>query len=160
MLKVAQSVVIRGPVDEVFAFVTAPENNIKWQSSTVETKRITPGPVGVCTKMSHVGKFMGRRVEVTATVTEFVPNHRYRYDSSFRSTAYFLRYTFEPVEEDTRLTLDTEMDLAGMFRMLAPLVARMTRSMYCKDLDTMKKVLEPGTKTSEGCVSLGPEACR
>jgi hypothetical protein len=110
--------------------------------------------------MSHVGKFMGRRIEVTATVTEYVPNRRYRYDSSFRSTAYFLRYTFEPMEEGTKLTLTTKMDLAGMFRLLAPLVDRMTRSMYRTDLDKMKEVLEPRTKATESRVSLDPEAGR
>ena len=144
MLSVAQSVVIHRPINEVFAFVTTPENSSRWQSATVETKKITPGPVGVGTRMSHVGKFMGRRIKVTASVTEYTPNRSYRYDSLFRSTAYFLRYTFEPAKEGTKLTLDTEMELAGLFRLLAPLVVRMTDRMYRKDLDKMKQVLEVG----------------
>src|SRR6266702_1328519 len=116
MLRVAGSVVIRRPIEEVFEFVTTPENSSKWQSATVETRKITPGPIGVGTKMSHVGKFMGRRLEVAAMVTDYVPNRRYRYESHFGSTTYFLRYTLEPVEAGTKLTLDTEAKLAGMFR--------------------------------------------
>jgi uncharacterized protein YndB with AHSA1/START domain len=142
MLRAAGSVVIRRPIEEVFAFVTTPENSSKWQSATVETKKITPGPIGIGTRMSHVGKFMGRRIQVAAAVSDFIPNYRYRYDSRFRSTAYFLRYTFEPVEAGTKLTLDTEANLAGMFRLLTPLVVRMTQRMYRQDLDKMKEVLE------------------
>jgi uncharacterized protein YndB with AHSA1/START domain len=142
MLRVAGSVVIRRPIEEVFAFVTTPENSSKWQSATVETKKITPGPVGVGTRMSHVGKFMGRRIQVAAVVTDFIPNCRYTYDSRFRSTAYFLRYTFEPAEGGTKLTLDTQANLAGTFRLLTPLVVRMTQRMYRQDLDKMKEVLE------------------
>ena len=144
MLCVAESVIIHRPISEVFAFVTTPENSSRWQSATVETKMITPGPVGVGTRMSHVGKFMGRRIQVTASVTEYVPNRRYRYDSVFRSTAYFLRYTFETAEEGTKLTLDSEIEPTGMFKLLAPLIVRMTERMYRKDLDKMKQVLEIG----------------
>ena len=43
------TVVIDRPIEEVFAFVTDPDNVSLWQSTSLETEQTSEGPVGVGT---------------------------------------------------------------------------------------------------------------
>ncbi len=43
------NVVIERPIEEVFAFVTDPNNDPLWQSTSLETEQTSEGPVDVAT---------------------------------------------------------------------------------------------------------------
>ena len=49
MVKIEVSAVIDRPVEDVFAFMSNPENDPQWQSDTAETKITSQGPMGVGT---------------------------------------------------------------------------------------------------------------
>ena len=60
------SIVINRPVDEVFAFVSNPENYPKWVASSSEVKITSAEPIGVGTTYRSVITVMGRRIESEA----------------------------------------------------------------------------------------------
>ena len=76
MISVEHSVVIDRPIHEVFAFIANVENNPQWQQSVLETRKTSPGPVGVGSTGIEVRQFMGRRMELSFEVTEYEENSR------------------------------------------------------------------------------------
>ena len=61
---------ISRPIDEVFAFVSNKENDLKWQQGLVEVHQAA-GPVGVGTQIAEVYSFLGRKMEGKLEVTEY-----------------------------------------------------------------------------------------
>jgi uncharacterized membrane protein len=57
MTRVATSVVINRPPEEVFEFVSNFENNPRWQSGMHEARITSEGPLGVGTTYSHLLSF-------------------------------------------------------------------------------------------------------
>ena len=57
MFKLEVSEVINRPVEEVFAYISNPENDSLWQSDTAETEITSEGPIGVGTTYRDVTEF-------------------------------------------------------------------------------------------------------
>jgi uncharacterized protein YndB with AHSA1/START domain len=70
------TVVIKRPVEEVFAFVTDPNNDPLWQMTILGTEQTSEGPVDVGTTLRNTAKFLGRRIETTMEATENEPPRR------------------------------------------------------------------------------------
>ena len=54
------SIVIRRPIDEVFAFVEDARNRPQWDDSVVSEELTSPGPIGVGTTVRTRLRSMGR----------------------------------------------------------------------------------------------------
>lgn len=143
-MKYEVSTLIVCPVSDVFQYVTHFENNPQWQASAVENKQITPGPMGVGTEIQHVGKWLGRRFQGTARVTEFEPNRRWAYQSLDGPFQLELHCSFEEAPGGTRLTMFVDGDDKGFFKMAGPILSGMAKRMQQEDLKRLKQVLETG----------------
>jgi uncharacterized protein YndB with AHSA1/START domain len=60
MQRVEEEIVIDRPPEDVFPFVTAPENDREWVSTAVERQRESEGPIEVGSRIRAVDKFLGR----------------------------------------------------------------------------------------------------
>jgi uncharacterized membrane protein len=139
------SVVIHRPVEEVFTFVTDPNNDSLWQSTTLETEQTSEGPVEVGTTLRSTAKFLGRRIEMTMEVTENDPPHR----QCLRITSGPIPgdgcYLFEATDGgSTRFTQTFEAEVGGFFRLAEPLVGRAISRQTEADMATLKDLLESG----------------
>jgi uncharacterized protein YndB with AHSA1/START domain len=145
MPRVEEEIVIDRPPEDVFAFVTTPENDLEWFSTAVERQRETEGPIDVGSRVRAVDKFLGRRIESTFEVTEHVPSTR----SSIRLEAPMAAhgtYVLEPAGAGTRFRwiLDAEPGLGGLYlgRVTDPLVTFVFRRRIKSDLRRLKGTLE------------------
>ncbi len=69
MAHLRQSVVVRRPLEEVFAYLADPENDPQW-SSVAGTMRLTSGrPVRVGSTVRQQRRFLGRRLDFALEVT-------------------------------------------------------------------------------------------
>ena len=146
MLRLEHSVVIDRPRELVFAFVTNTENVPKWKKRLVEVRPITSGPVGVGTTETHVSRFMGRRFEVDHEITEYDSGHKVRFRTTsgpFPSEGQFM---LQDVEGGTRLTIVSEAEPHGMFRLLAPVLRWVAKRRLERDLALLKSVLEGASR--------------
>jgi carbon monoxide dehydrogenase subunit G len=151
MPRVEEEIVINRPPEEVFAFVTTPENDLQWVSTAVERRRESDRPVGVGSRIHAVDKFLGRRIDSTLEVTEHEPPTRssieLRGQISARGT-----YALEPAGEGTRFrwSLDAESGLGGLYlgRITDPLVTWVFRRRVQGDLRRLKGVLEGSSRTA------------
>ena len=142
MLRVEASVVINRPVEEVFAFVTTPENDPQWRSGMLESKQTSEGPKGVGTTEQGVVQLLGRRIEWTAEATEYEPNKKVKDKVAAGPMSAEQSQTFEPVEGGTRFTLVLEGETGGFFRLAEPIVIRILQRDLEADVANLKDILE------------------
>jgi carbon monoxide dehydrogenase subunit G len=145
MPRVEEAVVIDRPPEEVFAYVTTPENDREWVSTAVERQREDEGPIRVGSRIRAVDRFLGRRIESTLEVTAHEPNTRsdIRLEGPIAARGSYL---LEPVDGRTRFrwVLDAEAGLGGLYlgKVTDPLVTLLFRRRVRFDLRRLKDALE------------------
>jgi carbon monoxide dehydrogenase subunit G len=158
MPHVEEEIVIDRPPEDVFAFVTTPENDAEWFSTAVERQRETEGPIDVGSRIRAVDKFLGRRIESTLEVTEHMPSTR----SSIRLEGPMAArgtYVLEQAGAGTRFKwiLDADPGLGGLYlgRISDPLVTFVFRRRIKSDLGRLKERLE--SRSQEEPNAPGPD---
>lgn len=141
-MRVEAEVTIKASPHDVFAFITTPEDDSRWQEGAVSTVITSPGPVGLGSEMAHQGKWLGLQFPTHATVTVFQPDRRYGYDITSRFGSSVMRYELERTREGTKLTLSNEAPLPLLMRPLASLLRRNVQGMFRRDVERLKTVIE------------------
>jgi hypothetical protein len=144
VITVEVSEIINRPIEEVFAFVADNRNDVRWQDGLIEVKLTPDGPVGVGTQVHEVRKFMGRRIESTRVITEFIPNRKSAGKSLDGPTQVEGYLAFEPVEGGTKVTQHMEMQSTGFMAVAEPLVASGLRRSLTGAFGDLKDLLESG----------------
>jgi polyketide cyclase/dehydrase/lipid transport protein len=126
---------MHSPPGTVFDFVAAHhfENHPRWDPDVLEMNQTSPGTVGVGTKANIVRRQGNRRVEGTATVTEYQPDQSAAWDVQFGP--FLLRQRVELAPDQggaaTRLRLSIETRAKGLVRLIVPLL----RSRFRKTME-------------------------
>lgn len=143
-MKVEAVATIAATPQQVWDFITIPENGPRWQEGAVSTRVTTPGPVRVGSGMEHLGRWLWMRIPTTAIVTVYEPPSRYGYDISTKLARRpsLMRYRLDPVPGGTRLTLSNEAGLGGRLRPFEPLLERNVRGMFERDVARLKAIIE------------------
>jgi len=155
MIKVEVSEVIRRPIEEVFAFVTDYRNDVRWQDGLLEVRLTPDGAAGMGTLVHEVRKFMGRRIESTGVITEYIPNVKVARKTVEGPNEVEGYTTFEPVEIDgegsssTKVTTHMEMKAGGFMTVAEPLVSSGLRRGLQKNFGDLKDLLESGVLSTE-----------
>ena len=130
------------PLEQVFAFIAAPENDFYWQYGTLVSDRQSRGAVGMGTIFRTVGHFMGRRFESVYEVIQFAPNTRYGFKSLSGPIDSYRLYTFETVRGSTRLGTSVQIRLGEPFRPNPIGVAKVAKKEHRENLALLKSILE------------------
>ncbi len=150
MIKFEVTITIHRPLEDVFRFVVQGENNSKWNSAVKEVKQVSEGTVGVGTRYWMLRELPSGKVENTYEIIEFEPNKKLSIKIVSGPTPFLYRYTFEPSEQGTRLSLDAEVDKEGLVEVLgtkariAPefLLTRLFRGGVESNFKSLKSILE------------------
>ena len=133
------------PLQQVFTFVAAPENDFYWQYGTLRSARISEGELCVGALFRTVGHFMGRRIESVYEVTEFNPNKRYGFRSLSGPMNSRMLYTFEIIKGSTRINHSIQINV-GETLTPNPISAEKTikavKKEYKENLALLKDLLE------------------
>ncbi|MEK6720846.1 MAG: SRPBCC family protein [Chloroflexota bacterium] len=139
MARFAQSVVIRRPVGEVWAFLARLENETLWQQGLIEARMTSEGPMGLGSTGEEIRSWMGRRVATAWKVTAFEADRRFAFKVT-KPMPFTAAYEFATVPEGTRVEMTAEP--TGFSRVLWPLIANTARKQYETDFAKLKEVLE------------------
>ena len=142
MAKLEISITINRPIEEVFAFMNDPENQLLWWSGLVEIEQTSEGPIGVGTTYREVMQFLGRRIENTGEITEYELNKRNTVKTTSGPVPMEITGTFQPVEGGTEVTYGIDAELGGFFRLAEPLVVRMGKRQMEMELVNLKELME------------------
>ena len=140
-----ETVVIARPAEEVFDFLALAEYLPRWDSSVLECVQVGSGPVTVGTRYRGASRIVGRRIEWTTEVTEFVPGVRMTSRSVEGPLTFTVSYEVSscPAGTTLRYRLAAESGLGGAFgRALEPIVQRAQTKVVRANLDTLVRLLE------------------
>ena len=142
MTKIENSVVIKRPIEEVFAFMANPENTPLWAGVVREVKLTSEGPIGVGTTYNTVIDLMGRRIESKNEVTEYEPNSKSSTKTTSGPMPLETSMTLKAVEGGTEVTNSAKLEGAGVFKLAEPIFARMANRQVETDFANVKDLLE------------------
>ncbi|CAN5127013.1 MAG: SRPBCC family protein [Nocardioidaceae bacterium] len=147
MTRFEHSVVIGRPIEAVWAYLIDPANNPAWQGPVIEVRRGAGVPLEVGSEIEEVMQFLGRRFDLTWVVTALEPMRRSAVRTSSGPVPMQGSYSFEPVADGTRFTLETEMEAHGFFKLAEPVFARMARREGTSSCEMVKELLEADATT-------------
>ena len=142
MATLDMSIVINRPLEEVFAFVSNPENNPKWVSMSDSVRLTSAGPIGVGTTFRSVVTILGRRIEGEVAFTEYEPNHSYAQKTTSGPIPVESQVTFERVDGGTRVTNHQVAEPGGFFKLAEPVLVRMIKRQFEADFANLKDLME------------------
>jgi polyketide cyclase/dehydrase/lipid transport protein len=149
VLKVEISSEVKRPVEEVFAYCTDPAKAREWRSGVLECRAEPPGPIQVGSKIHTVLRFLGRRIEGTAEVTELVQNKKLvqKTNSPFPLE---LTYLAERAADGTKVTVGAVGEPGGFFKVAESVLVRIVKKQGRAELEALKERLEAREPTNVG----------
>ena len=145
MTKLTHSTTIGAAVDGVFAFLLDPERLASANPATHELVEAAPPPAEVGSTFTWPSRMVGLHVEATLEYTDITPSRRVVLESS---RGFVFRFSVDPAEGGTKLTIDVE-DLPSTWVEAA--VDSVAMRLTEHDLDTwlanIKTELETGVPT-------------
>jgi uncharacterized membrane protein len=140
---------IARPAAVVFDFVVRGENLPRWDGSIVDCTRLDDDPdsstVAVGARYRGATRLLGRRIEWTTEVVDYVPGTRATSTSTSGPLSFTVTYEVDPTPAGSRLRyrLTAESGLGGAFaRALEPIVQREQAKVVRANLATLAHVLE------------------
>ena len=140
-----ETVVIARPTGEVFDFLMLAENLPRWDSSMLECVQVGSGAVAVGTRYRGASTVLGRRIEWTTEVVEFVPGVRTASRSVEGPLTFTVSYevSASPADTTLRYHLAAESGLGGAFgKAIEPIVQRAQTKVVQANLDRLASLLE------------------
>lgn len=134
------------PVNQVFDFVSKPENDLHWQYGTLETANLSEGLSDVGTFFRTVGYLVGHRNLSTFEVIEYKRNSKYAFRSLSGPLHSQTFYTFDAIEGGTRLNIITRAHVANFFKVNERSLGKKIKKQMKENLKMLKAFLE--TKVS------------
>lgn len=145
MTQVVSSIVIRRPVEDVFAFVNNFAAYPQWQSGVIAARIVSDGPLSSGSRIAETRRLFGRTTDMTWEVTAFQPPYirGFKMEGAFSSTGVM---TWEAVPEGTRLQVEVKTQAQGFLKLLEPLLIRMIQRQNVTDFAALKKLLEANSE--------------
>lgn len=139
MVTIDASILIKRPVEEVFIFTIANENDAQWQGGVISSESVL---VQEGASFTQVVQFLGRQIEVPLEIMKMITNQSYRVKSTGDPFPVEIEFQYEAVPEGTLLTITLAAEPGGFFKLAEPLVARITQRQWETNLENLKDLLE------------------
>ena len=135
------TLLIRRPIEDVFAFLADFENLPRWNYAIVKTHKLSQGPVGVGTIYQQV-RSVPSRSEERFEVTAYNPPRQLQIQGRLGPFPSRLAYALDVVPEGTRITNAVELELRGPGRLLGRVAVPRVRDAVAANLQKLKDLLE------------------
>ena len=150
MINLHVSTMIYRPIEQVFNFVSTPENDFQWQYGTLAAARLPDGADRLGSFFRTIGHLVGHRLQGIFEVTEYEPNRKYAFRSISGPLHLHTCYTFEIATDGTKISITTQAHTTSPFEMNERLLERKMRKQLKENLLLLKELLEakeflPGT---------------
>lgn len=133
---------IAAPISAVAAFASEPDNAPRWYVNIKRVEWQTPRPIGIGSRFAFVAQFLGRRLEYTYEVVEYIRDKRLVMRTSDGPFPMETTYEWESTGTGTRMTLRNRGTPAGFSRIVAPFMSAAMRRANRKDLAALKALME------------------
>ncbi len=140
-MKFSNSIHIHRSIIDVFDYLANLENLPRWNYAIQETRKISPGPIGVGSayrQFRTLPKPMEERLEIQV----YEPGHRLVVSGGFANFQGVTSYVLDPLGDDTKLTNEIELHASGVLGSLAALTTSNIKSAVAQNLTVLKELLE------------------
>lgn len=144
MIKLISRTLIERPVEQVFDFVSTPENDFQWQYGTLASARISEGASQRGTAFRSIGHLLGHRVQGTFEVTEYEPNKKYGFKSLSGPWQSRTSYTFEMDNGSTQIDIATQVTMINFHQVNQGALEKDMKKQLKENLVKLKDLLEAG----------------
>ncbi|MFC5380596.1 SRPBCC family protein [Aquipuribacter nitratireducens] len=142
-IDVASEVVVARPRPVVADFAVDPASVTRWYARIRDVRHLTPAPLEVGSRLAFVAHFLGRTLEYTYEVVEWVPHERFVMRTADGPFPMETTYTWaDAAPGATRMTLRNRGRPEGLSRVATPLLARAVARSTAQDLRRLRAVLE------------------
>lgn len=143
MAKMESTVTIERPVEEVFGFFLALDENAPKTDPSVGSVVKTPdGPTGAGTTFRFRQQSLGKIRETTTRFTAIESNRKIEFEAEIGPMRPKCDLTFEQTNGGTRVTFRGDSNPVGPFKLLSPLFNRKGQQVWAQRLGRIKTVLE------------------
>jgi uncharacterized protein YndB with AHSA1/START domain len=144
-VRIEVHVLINRPVQEVWDFFSDLRNSPHWTRSGSEVQQTSAGAMGVGATLESRKLVLGRFdiKSQSLVVTRWEPPHLVWYTAKIPLVGSLGGgFSFERVEQGTRLTRTTEGDLGGILGLISPMLLGPLRSSQQIELGNIKRLVE------------------
>jgi uncharacterized protein YndB with AHSA1/START domain len=141
MVRFSNAVEIARPRSEVFAYLAELEHTPEWNWAIIETRKVTPGPVGEGTVYEQT-RSVPRRAEETLTVTRFSVDELLEIDGTLASLPVHLTYEFKDSGDGTSVVNTVQIAATGASRLLASAAGKRIAAAVGENMTVLKAKLE------------------
>jgi uncharacterized protein YndB with AHSA1/START domain len=145
MTAFTNTIEIDRPASEVFAFLADLENVPRWNYAIAETRKTSPGEVGVGTTYEQTRTVPAPGRE-TLAITSFEPDRHLAVEGTLARFPARLDYLLEERDGGTRVTNTVELRLTGPAKLLGGVAVGRVRSAVAENLHVLKELLESGPR--------------
>lgn len=139
-MRFANTIEIRRPLHEVFAYLSDFGNLPSWNNAITSAEQ-SPGPTAVGTRIQQ-RRALPIPSEETLEVIEFEPDRRLVLRGALGPFEGVTRYELEPSEAGTILTNSAELDAGRSVALAPPIAAGRVRQVVAENLGVLKRLLE------------------
>jgi len=140
---VRSEIEIARPRGEVAAYASDPDKATAWYENIERVEWRTPRPLAVGSRLAFAASFLGRRLEYTYEVREWVPGERFVMSTAEGPFPMETTYTWSDAPGGaTAMTLRNRGEPAGFAKVAAPVMTRAMRRANRQDLRRLKEILE------------------
>jgi len=141
--KIEVSIDIQRSFASVHEFLDDSDNDPLWQTSVMETRRSTDGPIRVGTIYHVKAKFLGRLWEQDWEVTEHdADEHHWKSRTMSGPLHMTAELRYKEFEGGTRVIRSLEVDVGHFFKLAGPVVERSIKRELETDFEILKDILE------------------
>ncbi len=140
---VQTDIVIDRPCEDVAGFAADPDNVPRWYVNILSVEWKTDRPARLGSQIAFVARFLGRRLEYTYEIVEYVPGERLVMRTAEGPFPMETSYAWEAISQSaSRMTLRNRGRPTGFSAIMAPFMSLMIRRANRKDLALLKQILE------------------
>jgi len=150
MVDVKTEAIIRRPCREVADYAADPDNAPSWYSRIDTAEWRSPHPLAPGARIAFIARFLGRTLDYTYEIEEYVPGERLVMRTSEGPFPMRTEYTWAAVDASrTRMTLRNSGAPHGFSRLVAPVMAAAMRFINRGDLRRLAGILEAAEPGAE-----------
>jgi uncharacterized protein YndB with AHSA1/START domain len=133
--------IARAP-EQVFDFITNPNNAPKIMASVKSTVKLTEGPAGVGTRYQETRIMQGKEQHSELEIVAFEPPHDYSMMNVTEGITTTYHYHLQTEQSGTRVSLVCQVEGKGVKKLLLPVVVAVLKKEDGDHLQRLKQVME------------------
>ncbi len=144
MINIESTIFIHRPIQQVFDFVSTPENDFQWQYGTLASIRIAESIPGKGVSFKSTSNFMGHRTQSTFEVVEYETNKMYQFKSLTGPLSSLTSYSFENVNDGTQVNILIRINLITLPHLSEIIIGKTIKKQLRENLALLKNIMEIG----------------